>query len=360
MIYLPIEQQYDKRNQVFHSSAFAIAAGVVGVAGAATAAGMSMSAASRAAKAQGAASKAMQKRTNKATKTFNKQQAQLREQVAAIDPTIRIPEFNLANATTEGIEQANRITANTIQQLNKIDPQSAGAIERAYSTLAQGQNLAAQLMAEGAPQESRQAVLRQLAETGGAGFNIGAAGRGMAVPSAPQASYARALGGQDIQYRLMGAELGQSLGNTAFNWRNFSAAFIQSPTQMMQLGLQGRGQNIDVAQANIRNRMAQAEMISGLNLGQYQAATGQAQRLYGLQQENIQTALARDQATAQGVQGITSATAGALGGIGSAYGQLAAAGGGLGGFQYGKTKIGAGGGSVGGMGTYGPNYGLPT
>lgn len=325
MIYLPIEQRYDKRNQVFHSSAFAIAAGVVGVAGAATAAGMSMSAASKAAKAQGAASKAMQKRTNKATKTFNQQQAQLREQVAAIDPTINIPEFNLANATTEGIEQANRITANTLKQLEQVAPGSTAA-------RAQVGNIIGQYLGGQVPQDVQQQTMRMIAEQGGAGFNLGAAGRGMAVPSAPQANFARNLGLTSLQLQQTGMGL-------AADWQRVASNFIQSPTQMMQLGLQGRGQDIDVAQANIRNRMAQAEMISGLNLGQYQAATGQAQRLYGLQQENIQTALARDQATAQGVQGITSATAGALGGIGSAYGQLAAAGGGkqvtgFGGQQY--------------------------
>lgn len=307
------------------SAAFAIAAGVVGVAGAATSAGMGMAAASKAAKAQGAASKAMRKRANKATKTFNRQQEQLRQQVAAIDPNIPIQEFDLGALTKDGIEQANRITANTIQQLNKIDPNSAGAIERAYSTLAQGQNLAAQLMAEGAPLESRQAVLRQLAETGGAGFNIGAAGRGMAVPSGAQANYARALGQQDINFRLMGAELGQSLGNTAFNWRNFSAAFLQPVGPLIEAGVRGRQQNIDVAQANIRNRMAQAKMIGGLNLGQYKAAMGQAENIYGLQQENIAASAARNATTQQSIQGMTSATSGALLGIGGAYGQLAAA-----------------------------------
>lgn len=321
MIHIPIEERYNKNRGMFHSGAFAIAAGVVGVGGAATTGIMGMSAANRAAKAQGKASKEAQKRTNKATKIFNQQQQQLRERVESIDPTIKIPEFNLASATTEAIEQANRITANTIEQLKKIDPYQQGAVQRAYATLEQGQNLASELLSQGAPEESRRAVLRKIAETGGAGFNIATAGKGMNVPSITQSNYARQLGLQDIDFRLQGAALAKDLGNTAMAWRGLSAGFLAPTEALMQFGLQGRGQNIDVAQANIRNRMAQAEMIGGLNLSQYQAATAQSNRLYELQQANIQASTARDLANQKAIGGMFQAASGAVSGVSNAYGQ---------------------------------------
>lgn len=310
---------------MFHSSAFAIAAGVVGVAGAATSAGMGMAAADRAARAQGAAGKKLQKQTaaatseyEKAARKFNRQQNKLKQQIAAIDPTINIPQFNLAGATTEGIEAANRATANTLQQLERVAPGSEQARQQV------GQIINSYLQGQ-VPQDVQEQTMRMIAERGGAGFNIATAGRGMAVPSAPQANLARSLG-------LTSLELQQQGANLAGSWQSIAGQFVARPETFMQFALQGRGQDIDVAQANITNRFRQLGMISditGQQLGAaqniYSAQTGQAQTAYGAAQQGIEATLAARQATAQGVQGISSAAAGALGGIGSAYGQLAAA-----------------------------------
>lgn len=365
MIHIPIEQRYDRRNQMFHSSAFAIGAAVVGVAAAGASAYVSMSASDKAAKAQGKSAKGLGDDLDEATQIYQQQQAEVARRMNELDPTKKFQDWSMLgtpdifqrkqgkvlknkkgkplrdesgkvkrapgklvlkqkgkpSATLEAIKAANQITANTIQQLRTIDPYQEGAVQRAYSTLEQGQNLASELMREGAPESSRQAVLRQVAETGGAGFNIGTAGKGMAIPSATQSNYARMLGQQDIDFRLKGAALGQSLGNTAMDWRNASAGFLQNVPQMMNISLAGRAQNIDVNRMGIDIQ----KTIADMNAQGYAAATGQAQTMYGARQGTIQSNLAAQQATAQGISDVGGALSSGIGAAGGAYNQYATA-----------------------------------
>lgn len=350
---------------MFHSSAFAIGAAVVGVAAAGASAYVSMSAADKAAKAQGAAAKGLGNDLDEATQIYQQQQAEVARRMNELDPTKKFKDWSMLgtkdiferkpgivikdkkgrplrdefgrvkrtptklvlkqkgkpSATLEAIRAANQITANTIKQLRAIDPYQEGAVQRAYSTLEQGQNLASELMREGAPESSRQAVLRQVAETGGAGFNIGTAGKGMAIPSATQSNYARMLGQQDIQFKMMGAELGQSLGNTAMNWRTASAGFLQSVPQMMGISLAGRAQNIDVQRMGLDIQ----KQIADMNAQGYAAATGQAQTMYGARQGTIQSNLAAQQATAQGISDVGGALSSGIATVGRAYNQYATA-----------------------------------
>jgi len=325
MLWEPIETRYRRENKMFHSSGFAIAAGVVAVGAAATSAAVSMSASDRAAKASAAQGKKYTKSLNKATKQFNKQQQQLKDQVAAIDPTINIPEYNLQNATLEGIEAANKVTANTLKQIERIAPGSEQA------RLQTGNIIASYLRGE-VPQDVREQTQRMLAETGGAGFNFATAGQGMGI-QAPQANLARSLGLTSLQLQQTGMEA---------NWKNTAQAFAmqERPAVMMGIALQGRGQDITVAQANIQNRMRQAEMIGNINAQLYNAATGQAQQVYNVGQQNIENTLAARQAIASGVSDIGQATSGALMGVSGAYGQLAQAGaGGIGGSSGGSYKV---------------------
>ena len=307
MIDLPIEKRYSKANRMFHSSGFAIAAGVVAVGAAAGSAAISMSASDRAAKAQGAAGKKYKKQLATATDEFIGRQDALRKRLNKINPNIQIPEYDLENATLEGIASANRVTANTLQQLEKVAPGSEQA-------RAQVGNIIGSYLRGEIPQDVQEQTMRNIAEMGGAGFNIATAGRGMGV-QAPQANLARNLG-------LTSLNLQQTGINAAQSWQQMAGQFIQSPTQMMQLGLMGRGQDIDVAQANIQNRFRQIEGIGNINMQSYNALTGQAQQGYQVGQQNIAANLAAQQSIASGVQSIGSATAGALSGMGSAYGQL--------------------------------------
>jgi hypothetical protein len=379
MIHIPIEQRYDRRNQIFHSSAFAIGAAVVGVAAAGASAYVSMSAADKAAKAQGRAAKGLGNDLDEATQIYQQQQDEVARRMNQLDPTKKFQDWSLLgtedifetkpgkilkhkkgknkgkpmrdasgnvlrapsttvlkqkgspSATLEAIQAANQVTANTIQQLRTIDPYQEGAVQRAYSTLEQGQNLASELM-QGAPESSRQAVLREVAGTGGAGFNIETAGKGMAIPSATQSNYARMLGQQDIDFRLKGAALGQSLGNTAMDWRNASAGFLQSVPQMMGISLAGRAQNIDVQRMGIDIQ----KQIADMNNQRYAAATGQAQTMYGARQGTIQSNLAAQQATAQGISDVGGALSSGLSSYGAARGMAQSGGSvaGYGGQQY--------------------------
>ena len=134
----------------------------------------------------------------------------------------------------------------------------------------------------------------------------------------------------------------------AMSWGDFANRFIQSPTQMMQLGLQGRGQDIAVAEANIANQFRRAGALGGITSDIYGAQTGLAQTLYGAQtgmaqqgyqigQENIAATRRAGEAIAQGVGDIGEATSGALAGVSySKIAQMRNQGGGgfPGGFNY--------------------------
>ena len=137
---LPDPLGNDKHSQMFHTSGFAIAAGVVAVGAAAGSAAISMSAADRANKAQGKAGKGYQKQLKKATSQFIDQQNQVKQAIAKIDPNLKVPEFNLQNATTDSINAANRITANTLKQIENIVPGSAQARGQVMQSIGQWEN----------------------------------------------------------------------------------------------------------------------------------------------------------------------------------------------------------------------------
>jgi hypothetical protein len=100
----------------------------------------------------------------------------------------------------------------------------------------------------------------------------------------------------------------------------------------MGIGLQGRGQDIQVQQYGIQNAFEQQGLLSQINQGNYAARTGQAQGIYGVNKENIAASYAAQQAVGQGVSDIGKATSGAL----SGYSNV------LAGFSYGGQSGGAG------------------
>lgn len=331
-------QQNETGGITMSFAAVAITTAVVG-AGAAVAGGVMQSqAAGRGAKRQEQASAALQQQTKEATDKFVTQQEEVRKKVNEIDPTINIPEYNLEGATLEGIKAANRVTANTLQQLEQIAPGSAQARQQV------GQIIGSYLRGE-VPRDVQEQITRMTAERAGAGF-VPMAGRGPSGFQSAQGQLARNLGLTSLQLQEAGM-------NSAQTWQQTAASFIQNPTQMMAFSLTGRGQDIGVQQQNIRNLFAQQEMISGINLGQYQAITGQADTAYQAQSRANEARYAADASFGQSLGQIG-------GGLMSFAGGMASGGafsGGGGGFQYGKTPMGAGGGSVGGVGTFGPNYG---
>lgn len=360
---------------MFHSSGFAIAAGVVAVGAAAASGAISMSAADKAAKAQGAAGSKYTKQLKQATSQFIKQQDEVKAKIAAIDPNLKIPEFKLENATLESINNARKITDYTLQQIDRIVPDSAEArgqvmrsignwennLNQQYQGLQANQALIDQqrgvvssmLRGELTPVQQEQ-INRTIAERAGAGFNPATAGRTGGFQTAQaqladqlrQSSEQRIIAGMQLapgvneqQRGLAASSIGLSEGfrglqNTMATWMSLADAWKQNVPQVMGIGLQGRGQNIQVQQYGIQNAFEQQGLLSQINQGNYAARTGQAQSIYGINKDTAAANYANTMAGASAVQGIGSAAAGALGGVSSAYGQLAGAqGGGYGGYS---------------------------
>ena len=277
------------------SSAFAIAAGVVAVGAAATGAAVSMSAADRAAKAQDAASRKAAKRERTAAQKQEEAVSQLEADLAGV----QAPKWDIG----ADIADATRITGYNIEQLERIYPGARNQRELASMAITD-------YMKGIVPQDVQEQTMRMIAERGGAGFNIATAGRGMGVQG-PQAELARNLGLTSLQLQQTG--LGMSR-----DWQSMAGAFIESPLAVGQarLGFEQAAADIQMAKAQTKyaGRAGLAEM------GMRQAATQ-----YGRATESIGARLAAQQAVGSGIESIGSATAGALMGVGGAYGQLGAA-----------------------------------
>jgi len=363
---LPDPLGNDKHSQMFHTSGFAIAAGVVAVGAAGASAAISMSAADRAAKAQGKAGSSYKKQLKKATSQFIDQQNQVKQAIAKIDPNLNIPEYNLQGATIESIDAANKITANTLQQIENIVPGSAQARGQVMQSLGQWENnlnqqyqnlqanqglidqqrgvVSSMLRGELTPVQQEQ-INRVIAERGGAGFNPATAGRvgGFQTAQAQladqlrQSSEARILAGMQLapgvneqQRGLAASSIGLSEGfrglqNTMGTWMSLADAWKQNVPQVMGIGLQGRGQDIQVQQYGIQNALNQQNYLSQINQGNYAALTGQAQNIYNVGRQNAAASYAAQQAIGQGVSDIGQATSGALSGYSNALTQLGAA-----------------------------------
>ena len=400
---LPNPLGNDKHSQMFHSSGFAIAAGVVAVGSAAASGAMAMSAADKAAKAQGKAGGAYAKQLKQATNQFIEQQSQVKEAIANIDPNIKIQDYSLLgtadvfakdkkgrikkdkkgnpiiakkgspSATLEAITAANQITANTLQQIDRIVPGSSQAREQAMQSLGQWENnlnqqyqglqanqglidqqrgvVSSMLRGELTPVQQEQ-INRTIAERAGAGFNPATAGRvgGFQTAQAQladqlrQSSEQRILAGMQLapgvneqQRGLAASSIGLSEGfrglqNTMGTWMSLADAWKQNVPQTMGLGLQGRGQNIQVQQYGIQNAFQQQGLLSAINQGNYGALTGQAQGIYGVSKDTAAADYANRMAGSKMVGDTGGALAGALSGYSGALGKLAAAKGGGGGY----------------------------
>jgi hypothetical protein len=351
----PEDRLRNKHPMMFHSSAFAIGAGVVAVGAAAGSAAISMSAANKANKAQGKAGKQYKKQFEAATKQYTQQQEQVKSAIQKINPNLNVPEFNLQNATLESINTANQITANTIRQLDTIVPGSSQARAQAMQSLGQWENnlnqqyqglqanqglinqqrdvVGSMLRGELTPVQQEQ-INRAIAERAGAGFNRATAGRTGGFQTAQaqladqlrQSSEARILAGMQLapvvneqQRGLAASSLGLSEGfrglqSTAQNWQQLAKSFTQNVPEIMGIGLQGRGQDIQVQQYGIQNSLNQQNYLSQINQGNYAALTGQAQNIYGINKDNAAASYAAQQAVGQGVSNIGQAASGALGG----------------------------------------------
>lgn len=287
---LPDPLGNDKHSQMFHSSGFAIAAGVVAVAAAGTAAGISMSAADRAKKAQGRAAAA-----------YKKGQRRVQDMINAV----QAPVYDLSSM----ISDAGRISEYNRQQVEKFMPGAAEQRAKAAETISAWQR-------GEIPQDVKEQTMRNIAEFGGAGFRPDVAGRTGGFQAA-QALVPRQFGLTSLQLQQQGMSAAQ-------NWQQLSRAFISEP--------------LDVGRVQLGFQTAAAEV----GLQKARMTAGVYENIYGANKENIAASYAAQQAVGQGVSDIGKATSGALMGMSGAAGGVGAVGGAGGYGQYAQMLGGAG------------------
>ena len=322
---LPDPLGNNRHPQMFHTAAFAIAAGVVGVGAAGASAAVSMSAAARAKKAQGAAAKQFKKQQSKATKGLVKGQ----QQVQGMISEVKAPEYNLGAM----IGDAGQISNYYRQQLETFQPGAAQQRQQAQGQIGQAMDVISQYLKGEVPQDVKDQITRNVAESAGAGFNPATAGRTGGFQAA-QGQMARNLGLTSLDIQGRGLAAMPSVQGTAQNWQQLAKAFTADPLDVgrVQLGFQSAAAEVGLQKAKLTS-----DMFSNI----YNAQSGLASQIYGANKENIAASYAAQQAVGQGVSDIGKATSGAL----SGYSNV------MGGFSYGGQSGGGAGGA------YNPYYG---
>jgi len=257
---LPDPLGNNKHPQMFHSSGFAIAAGVVAVGAAAGSAAISMSAADRAKRAQG-----------KAAASFKKA---LRN--------VKAPEYNVGSM----IADASQISAAQRTELEKFMP--GAEAQRAKS----GEIISSMLQGD-IPQDVREQTMRNIAEFGGAGFNPETAGRAGGFQAA-QALVPRQFGLISLDLQTRGMGLAQS-------WQQLAKAFTADP--------------LAVGELQYRYAMGAAEVNMAKATGVYNANKENIAASYAAQQAVGQGVSDIGKATSGTLMGYSGAVSG-MGGMG--------------------------------------------
>jgi hypothetical protein len=307
---LPDPLGNDKHSQMFHSSGFAIAAGVVAVGAAAGSAAISMSAANRAKKAQG-----------KAAAAYKKGQRKVQQQINEV----KAPEYNLGAM----IGDAAQISEYNRQQAEAFQPGAAALRARSVGQINKAMDVTDEYLRGEIPQDVREQTMRNIAEFGGAGFNPATAGRAGGFQAA-QALVPRQFGLTSLDLQRTGMAAIPAIQGTAQNWQTLARAFTADP--------------LDVGRVQLGFQTAAAEV----GLQKARMTAGVYQNIYGANKENIAASYAAQQAVGQGVSDIGKATSGALMGMsnisaaqqGLSFG-AGGMGGGMGGFGGSGTGLGA-------------------
>ncbi len=293
---LPDPLGNNRHPQMFHSSGFAIAAGVVAVGAAAGSAAISMSAADRAKKAQGAAAKSFKKQQSKATKGLVKGQREVQGMISEV----KAPEYNLGAM----IGDAGQISNYYRQQLETFQPGAAQQRQQAQGQIGQAMDVISSYLRGDIPQDVKDQITRNVAESAGAGFNPATAGRTGGFQAA-QGQMARNLGLTSLDIQGRGLAAMPSVQGTAMNWQQLAKAFTADPLDVgrVQLGFQSAAAEVGLQKAKLTS-----DMFSNI----YNAQSGLATQIYGANKENIAASYAAQQAVGQGVSDIGKATSGAL------------------------------------------------
>jgi hypothetical protein len=292
----PEDLLFNKHPMMFHTSGFAIAAGVVAVGAAAGSAAISMSAADRAKRGQGAAAAAFKKQQREAVGKFEKGQKKVGKMIKAVEA----PEYNLGAM----IGDAGQISDYYRQQLETFQPGAAQQRQQAQTQIGQAMDVISQYLKGDIPQDVKDQITRNVAESAGAGFNPATAGQAGGFQAA-QGQMARNLGLTSLDIQRQGLAAIPSIQGTAQNWQQLARAFTAEPLDVgrLQLGFQGAAAEVGLQKAKMTG-----DMFTNI----YNAQSGLASQIYGANKENIAASYAAQQAVGQGVSDIGKATSGAL------------------------------------------------
>jgi len=275
MIWEPIETRYKKENRMFHSAAFAIAAGVVGVAAAGAGAAVNISSANRAAGAMAGASKSAQRREQETLNRFREAMGQ-----------VQAPQWNVGR----DIGDAGQITEYNYAEMQKRFPESMQTMANISKAVE------AQTRGELDPDFQRM-VRQTVAENVGASF----------VPRTTQSP----IGGFQTAEALSAATFGNTMqamrqqGMMNFwNMMQNAGLYTESPLQVGQSRL-----GYEQAAADVQMQKAAAEAGIALDL---------SGRQYGRAVDTIGSRLAANQAVGTSIQSVGSALSGGISGFGKA------------------------------------------
>jgi len=380
---LPDPLGNDKHSMMFHSSGFAIAAGVVAVGAAAGSAAISMSAADRAKKAQGAASARFQKGMKSATSTYEENLTGVEKMIKGVSA----PQYNLdqeeeiqqvvsykrvkgkggkirkvkqvkdvvvkkpsmigdaRKITDYNLQQGQKISDYYRQQLEQFQPGAAQQRQQAQTQIGQAMDVISTYLRGDIPQDVREQTMRSIAEFGGAGFNPATAGRTGGFQAA-QGLVPRQFAETSLGIQGRGLAAIPSIQGTAQNWQQLARAFTADVRASEPLDVGRLQLGYQTAQAEVG--LKKAQMTSDMFGNLYNAQSGLATQIYGANKENIAASYAAQQAVGQGVSDIGKATSGALMGVsgaGSGMGGMGGMGGGVGGSSYNPYYGGMGSGS---------------
>jgi hypothetical protein len=266
-----------------------------------------------------------------------------------------------AKAREEANQRAEEWEQRMLNQFAKTDEgievlrQSQAMIKAQEPQMQQARSVIDSYLTGDLPNVTKQQIVRSVAEAGGAGFNpqtarltsgfqIGQANLSQQLmQSAEERQRFGLMASQNLTGQALGAAgqltsiggqfggLAQTAANigeaargwegTRQSWQSIAMQFNARPETLMQIGLQGRGQDID----KIRIATEQQRIIADMNMAALNAATGGAAAISGTRQSTIAGNLAAQGAQAQGIRGFGEIAVGLTEGAVKAYGQYSAA-----------------------------------
>jgi hypothetical protein len=320
-----------------------------------------MSAADRAKRAQGAAAKSFKKQQGKAVAKFERSQRKVGKMIQQVEA----PEYNLGamigdagQITDYNIQQGQKISDYYQQQLEQFQPGAAQQRQQAQGQIGQAMDVISNYLRGEVPQDVREQIMRNVAESAGAGFNPATAGRAGGFQAA-QGQFARNLGLTSLDIQGRGLAAMPAVQNTAMNWQNLARAFTADvrAAEPLDVGRLQLGYGTAQAEIGLQKARMTGDMFSNI----FNAQSGLASQIYGANKENIASSYAAQQAVGQGVSDIGKATTGAFTGMSNVSAAQQGLGGGMGGFNYEQAygrAIPAGGRTTPGFGNF--DYGSGT